>query len=58
MNIDKLERDIVKMVNVKYGLKLKLDELMEWATTPVTAQEGETLYDAGGYYCAFKVKEK
>ena len=54
MNVEKLEKDIVKMVNVKYGKKFKLDDLMEWATTPVKAQEGEVLYDAGGYYCAFK----
>ena len=54
MNVDKLEREIVKMVNIKHGTKFKVSNLMEWATQPVTAQDGEVLYEAGGYYCAFK----
>lgn len=54
MNIDKLEKDIVKMVNFRHGTKFTVKELMEWATSPVVAQEGEVLYAAGGYHCAFK----
>jgi len=53
--IDELEKHIVKMVNFKYRTKFKLADLMEWSTTPVTAQAGEVLYDAGGYYCSFKI---
>lgn len=56
--IDELEKDIVKMVNFKHRTKFKLDDLMEWATQPVKAQEGEVLYEAGGYYCAFKKKDE
>lgn len=52
--IDDLEKDIVKMINMKHGTKFKLADLMEWAIAPVVAQDGEVLYDAGGYYCAFK----
>lgn len=55
MNIDRLERDIVKIINFRHGTKFKLKDLMEWATTPIEAQEGEILYEAGGYYCAFKL---
>lgn len=55
--IDDLEKDIVKMVNFKHNTKFKLEDLMEWATSPVKAKdETEILYEAGGYYCAFKVK--
>lgn len=54
MNIEKLEKDIVKMINLKHNKKFKLDDLMEWATQPVKAEKNEKLYEAGGYYCAFK----
>lgn len=40
--------------------KLKGKDLMEWSTSPVKAQEGETLYFLPGLkvYCAVKVPSK
>lgn len=51
---DQFDLDIVKKVNFRHGTKFKLDDLMEWSTTPVKAQEGEVLYEIPGYYCAFR----
>lgn len=55
--IDELEKDIVKRINFRHHTKFKLKDLMEWTTTPVEAQKGEVLLEAGGYYCAFKVDQ-
>jgi len=55
--IEKLEKHIVNMVNFRHDTNFKVKDLMEWATIPVTPQEGEVLYKAGRYYCAFKEKK-
>ena len=54
--IAELEKDIVKMINFKHGTKFKLADLMEWSTAPVKPAPNEVLYEAGGYYCAFRIK--
>lgn len=51
---DQFDNDLVKRCNFRHGTKFKLKDLMEWATTPVKAQEGEVLYEIPGYYLAFK----
>lgn len=55
---DQFDSDLVKKVNFRHGTKFKLADLMEWATTPVKAQEGEVLYEIPGYYLAFKKMNK
>lgn len=51
---DQFDSDLVRKVNFRHGTKFKLKDLMEWATTPVKAEEGEVLYEIPGYYLSFK----
>jgi hypothetical protein len=45
MSMASLESAImVELKEVAGNKKLRLKDLMEWSTTPVTAREGETLY--------------
>lgn len=55
---DQFDNDLVQRVNFRHGTKFKLKDLMEWATTPVTAQDGEVPYEIPGYYLAFKAPTK
>jgi hypothetical protein len=61
MSIKDLERAILSELRVvAKNNKLRLKDLMEWSTSDIKAQEGETLYYLPDLHinCAVKVIEK
>jgi len=54
----RLEKDLVRKINVLNNKKYKNKDLMEWSTSEVKAEEGETLYKIDGINVAMKDKVK
>ena len=61
MSLASFERDILRRLSEKLGKKVRSKDLMEWSTTPVIAQAGETLVEISDpdlhVYCAVKLAD-
>jgi len=56
---EKLERKIVRECNLEHKTKFKLDDLMEWSSSPIGKRDDEIIYKLSyGLYLAFKEPKK
>jgi hypothetical protein len=57
-DLTRFERDLLKAINFKHGVKYTYQHLMEWNTSKEVVlknlKEGEKMLDAIGVYVAFK----